>query len=166
MDEEWRTIPEFPDYEASDQGRIRRSVTGRVRKPADVNGRALVVSFTGGTGRTLGTLILSAFVGPRPPGRECSHLNGNYLDCRLANLTWETSAENEQRKREHGTYWNSRARKGGGHPAARLTEDDVRAIRVALASGVTSIALGEDYRVHHSTIRKIKRGKIWGHVEG
>lgn len=33
MAEEWRVIPEFPNYEASDAGRIRHRYTGYVRKP-------------------------------------------------------------------------------------------------------------------------------------
>jgi hypothetical protein len=46
-------------------------------------------------------LVLTAFVGPKPDGMECRHLNGNLLDNRLENLRWGTHSDNERDKRIH-----------------------------------------------------------------
>jgi hypothetical protein len=44
--------------------------------------------------RDVHRLILETFVGPRPPGKQCRHLNGDSLDNRLENLAWGTFHEN------------------------------------------------------------------------
>lgn len=44
--------------------------------------------------------VLEAWVGPRPEGMECDHINGDSLDNRLENLEWVTHQENMRRRRE------------------------------------------------------------------
>ena len=53
------------------------------------------------------TLVLEAFVGPRPDGLVCRHRNGNNHDNRLRNLAWGTYAENNRDTVQHGTHKNS-----------------------------------------------------------
>lgn len=43
------------------------------------------------------TLVALTWIGPRPHGYECDHLNGNILDYRASNLEWVTPAENRKR---------------------------------------------------------------------
>lgn len=50
---------------------------------------------------------------------------------------------------------------GTAHPKARLTEDDVRAIR---ASNATGVALAECYGVTTTLISNVRRGKTWKHI--
>jgi hypothetical protein len=49
-------------------------------------------------------LVLIAFVGPKPEGRECRHLNGDPGDNRLMNLVWGTSSENTDDTVRHGHH--------------------------------------------------------------
>jgi len=56
-------------------------------------------------------------------------------------------------------------RRGRGIPWAKLHEDDVVAIRVALANGEPTTRLAKAYHVAQSTIWSIKVGRIWRHVE-
>ena len=49
-------------------------------------------------------LILFAFVGPKPNGMECRHLNGNPADNRLENLVWGTRRENVFDSIKHGVF--------------------------------------------------------------
>lgn len=152
--EEWRTVPEFPTYLAHSSGRLRHQRSRQDRKPTD-NGAALTISLhdvtTGGmTSRNLGALILSAFVGPRPIGATCSHLNGDYTDNAIANLAWESHRENCARKPAHGTH------------GVKLDEDAVRAI---LASTLSHRAIAAEYGVAYSNVGAIKRREIWRHVE-
>lgn len=59
-------------------------------------------------------VVLESFVGPRPEGQECRHLNGNPLDNRLENLCWGTRKENAHDAIKHGTFFG----KGNYQPSA------------------------------------------------
>ncbi len=52
--------------------------------------------------RKVASLVLLAFVGPRPDGQQCRHLDGNSLNDKLDNLCWGTALENGADKRRHG----------------------------------------------------------------
>lgn len=51
-------------------------------------------------------LVLCAFVGPKPSGMECRHLNGIKTDCSVGNLSWGTPSENYEDNRRLGAYSN------------------------------------------------------------
>lgn len=57
-------------------------------------------------------LVAEAFIGPRPDGFECSHLNGDRSDNRPENLRWKTHVDNEADKEIHGTRY-----RGADHPS-------------------------------------------------
>jgi hypothetical protein len=50
------------------------------------------------------TLVLEAFVGPRPPGLVACHGNGDHFDNRLRNLRWGTYSDNAYDQVRHGTH--------------------------------------------------------------
>jgi len=138
--EEWRAIPGFEGlYEVSDLGRVRalrfrqwghnalRATPLMLRHALTTTGYPFV-QLTGlevgkPVNRVVHRLVLEAFVGPCPPEKECSHLNGQPTDARLVNLRWETHTENERRKVEHGTL-NVGDRNGNyTHPERRAWGD-------------------------------------------
>lgn len=112
----WLPIPGWVGlYEASDGGAIR-SVdrvlssggrrAGKVLTAEFIDYRARVRLHANGT-RTragVGALVLTAFVGPCPPGLECCHNNGNPNDNRVENLRWDTHSENVLDQVRHGTH--------------------------------------------------------------
>ncbi len=49
-------------------------------------------------------LVLEAFVGPRPPGQEVRHLDGDSSRSVLSNLAWGTKSENGYDRVRHGTH--------------------------------------------------------------
>jgi hypothetical protein len=100
--EAWRPSPTHPGYEASSLGRIRNAKTGRVLRPRVKTNGYLQVTLAGRT-VIVHTVVLQAFVGPRPDGCEASHLSGDRADNRPDNLTWESRSRNNQRKYSHGT---------------------------------------------------------------
>jgi hypothetical protein len=53
---------------------------------------------------------------------------------------------------------------GSLNPAAKLTEDQVRAIRSALHAGKTCAALSREYGVTDVLVGLIKRREKWRHV--
>jgi hypothetical protein len=54
---------------------------------------------------------------------------------------------------------------GERHGMSKLTEADVRTIRVELACGVLQAVLASRYGVGRTAISAIKTGKLWRHVE-
>lgn len=155
--EEWRIIPGYEPYEASNFGRVRRGE--KLRKPT-VNRRGgyhSVVLGLGGRKSKVNAyvhqLVLFAFVGPRPNGLEAAHLNGDPADNRLANLRWVTHTENMGHQRAHGT--------SGRQPAklSREKADQIRRLRQA--QGLKHRELAERFGVAPITIWRVLSGGIW-----
>jgi hypothetical protein len=114
--EQWRAIPGFEGfYEVSDLGRVRslerdepyrrRPGSFLRRRPARLlalsrgsNGY-LTVLLRGKT-HTVHTLVLKAFVGPRPAGLCCCHFpDPSPANNQLSNLRWDTYAANNAERR-------------------------------------------------------------------
>lgn len=104
-------------------------------------------------------IVLNTFVGPRSTGQETRHLDGDRTNNALSNLEWGTRLVNNRDKYGHGTM-----PVGERHHQAKLTEEDVRAIRRRLNAGETSVAIAADYGVAWPTIDAIYRGESWTHV--
>lgn len=103
--EEWRAIPGFANYEASNQGRIRNARTGRVLKAGPHHkGYAAYCLRSEGQNvyRTGHRCILEAFLGVRPDGLQTNHKNGIKTDNRLENLELVTPKENMRHARDTG----------------------------------------------------------------
>jgi hypothetical protein len=171
MSERWLPVPGYDGwYDVSDEGRVRSWRNGRwpTRRAApflvvgtiDKGGYRRVCLQKSGrdSAQRIHRLVLAAFVGSCPPGREAGHLNGIPHDNRASNLAWVTKAENEaHRKRDGGVPQGER------NPSAVLAETQVQSIR-ARAGSVTQEVLSAEYGVHQSTISNIITGKRWAHV--
>lgn len=75
----WKEIPIAPNYEVSNIGRVRNVKTGWTFNVNIKGGGYPRVTIRTNKGRkTLGvhTLVLLAFVGERPLGKEANHING------------------------------------------------------------------------------------------
>jgi hypothetical protein len=88
-------------YEVSDDGQVRsllrwRGSQTRVLKPWPNRYGYWCVSLSSGGKRNglVHTLMLSAFVGPRPPGALALHTDDNQNNNTLPNLRWGTYSEN------------------------------------------------------------------------
>lgn len=102
--EEWREVPGYGGrYFASSEGRIRGPLG--IRAQADHGPYVHVTIRRNGRAeaRLVHHLVLEAFVGPRPEGLQCRHLNGRHRDNRRENLRWGTPTENQLDRIEHGT---------------------------------------------------------------
>lgn len=102
--------------------------------------------------------VCTAKHGERPsPKHEAAHSCGNgHLACVNPNhLRWRSHAENMREMAEHG-----RSLRGGRHPNARLTSDDVREIR-AQHKKVRAAHLAERYGVCRETIYQIQARRSW-----
>lgn len=120
-------------YEVSDLGRVR-SVDRQVlrdgpqyKEPHWVTYRSRVLALSRQKHGYIGVLlwkdnryknlrvhrlVLRAFIGPCPAGKESLHGNGQRDDNRLANLRYGTSAENHQDRVRHGTAMRDWCKRG------------------------------------------------------
>lgn len=104
-------------------------------------------------------LVLEAFVGERPRGMLCRHLNGDPQDNRLTNLAWGTYKENEDDKKLHG-----RVPIGIRHHNAKLDDEKVAEIRQRRAAGEPLRSLARRFHVDRATINSVCKYETWKHV--
>jgi len=167
---EWRSIPNWPHYEVSEWGDIRRVKACKIRKAGAVlapffrdNGYVQIVLHTNGNARRflIHRLVAITFLGQQPtPLHEVAHLNGNRRNNHYSNLCWVLHRENEAHKNLHGTL-----RRGSQVGTARLDEPKVRLIKSLLRSGKSKPILAQQFGVSASTIRQISQNKTWRHVQ-
>lgn len=155
---EWRAIAGFPGYEVSDDGRVRRTVpNGRNHKPQELKAGKCLKGYrqfqigTMDVRRTVraSKLVLTTFVGPRPPGYHACHNDGcNTNDC-LSNLRWDTPKANQADRVKHGT-----ALFGEKNHATKLSPADIERIREAKLFGTrwTGGDLAQVYGVNRTRI--------------
>lgn len=164
--EVWKTIPDFPDYQVSNFGRVRSLKNTKVRtlkSSKGCNGYLHVNLSKDGIKRCklLNRLVLTTFIGEPPLNFQASHLDGSRDNNRLDNLRWESPQDNTLRKRLHGTD-----NKGERHNLAIITNDDVREIRRLSSLGYSQRKLAKMYGFSgHSSISYILRGQYWSHVK-
>jgi hypothetical protein len=165
MTEEWRFVPGYEPYQASSLGRIRRADRilrgwpdrdGYWRINTSINCRRKTVA--------VHTLVLLAFVGPRPSLEHTgAHGPAGISDNSVANLSWKTMAGQHEDQVRDGTD-----PKGERHPQAVLTDDQVRMIRRRYRShsrrdGAKAIAA--EIGVGYDCIWRVIAGNTWRHVD-
>lgn len=85
--EEWKDVPGTDGrYQASNAGRLRVK-RHTFYSFVTCSNKQGTVHINGKTKR-LATVILETFVGPRPEGMWCIHIDGNKDNCVLQNLKW------------------------------------------------------------------------------
>ena len=120
-------------------------------------------AFWGGGSRSEGRLVRAhrfsyeVHIGPIPEGAHVLHRCDNPRCVRPDHLELGDHAKN---MRDAGL--RRLMRRGARHGMARLTEDDVRAIRKLRASGMTQAEAGARFGVARSTVQNIDRGANWG----
>ena len=178
--ETWRDIEDLPGYQVSDLGRIR-SVDRLVMRSDGATERRrgqLLATGTGTHGYLLVTfwvrrdgkrrhksysmhrLVTTAFLGPRPGGKEVNHRNGVKTDNRLENLEYVTKVENEHHAHQIGL----KNHRGEANPVARLTEKDVQACKELYRQGVSQRELARRFGVSQPAVSLAVNGKNWKHV--
>jgi len=172
--EEWRLIPGYSLYEASNRGRIRTYRTQRIRTPVNLRGYlCMQLKDDNRKLRTRGVhcFIAETFLGVRPPGKDTiNHKNFDRSDNRPENLEFMSSSENMKHARTAGRYpkvtnptgYNGDAsRKGMSHTRVKITDDIVRMIRVSAKS---DSELAKELKLSSRHVNDIRRRKYWGHI--
>jgi len=166
MDERWAPIPGWP-YEASDQGRIRRSTGGKGAQKGKILSSMKsqlwqyksVLLYRGGreTSKRFNVhqLVMLAFVGEPPPDHQVNHKDGNKANNRLENLEYVTISENHLHAYETGLR---------SYVPKRLAVLDVLEIRDRAKAEPDFEALAEDYGVSVDTIRNVVHRRTYQDV--
>ncbi len=169
----WKPVPGMPYYEVSDQGRVRSYLARHkyskfIETPRPVKfeliddggyvyARLMVYKGEKKVRRNfrLHRLVLETFVGPPPaPGMHGCHGDGDKLNCRLANLRWDTPAGNAADKIKHGTLLD-----GERHYNHKLTAEQVAEIKAKTdwrKGDVTAMA--SRFGVSPDAVTKVKTG--------
>jgi hypothetical protein len=165
MSERWRLVPDWPDYEVSDYGRVRSRKYGKkMLKLVRAKSGHLKIHLRNNErhrNEYVHRLVLLAFVGPCPQGKESRH----YPDKRpsnnkLSNLSWATVTVNQRDRIEHNTHSHG-VRSG----KAKLTNAVVRTIRKIEAwPRGTLLKLAKKYGVSSTAILNVKTKRRWRHI--
>ena len=170
MDELWKVVQGFEDYEISTQGRVRSSKHQRthILKPRITHDGYVWYSLCkNGKGytRRANRLVAEAFI-PNPEGKPTvNHKDGDKRNNCVDNLEWMTKSEQMQHAYEHGL---KRPVRGTLQGNAVLTEDEVREIR-RLYKGHDPKrgmkALSKKYGVSEPTIDKCVRRVSYKNID-
>ena len=171
-DEQWCPVVGYEDlYEVSNLGRVRglvawsRWLAGRIRKPSRLKtGRLTIHLRTANHDKTvsLPVIVAAAFLGPRPPGMEINHLDGDFLNNRADNLEYTTPQGNKDHAKRLGLTAH-----GERNANAKLSDDLVRTIRQRYVRGKTGcgyLSLSREFGVSRIVISRIVRGVAWHRV--
>jgi hypothetical protein len=181
--EEWRQIVDWPDYEISSLGRVRRCRDALWRNakngklyPRQRAGTLLTPGInkktgyphvtlhaSGGSKKDINvhTLVCVAFHGPPPsPDHEVAHGDGSRSNNVWTNLRWATHQENAADMIEHG-----RTNRGTAAHQGKLCEEQVREIRKLSASGLDNAAIGRLFGVRRSSVRQIIKRLSWAWLD-
>ncbi len=168
-DEEWRPIKGYEGkYEVSNYGRVKsvsnihHSQVGKIMKPWEGNKKYLYITLIKDRKKktyAIHRLVLEAFVGERPEGKQCAHWDGNPHNNNVSNLRWATAKENCADRDRHG-----RTAKGEKQGSAVLDEKAVKSIMKLKDSGMSKYEVGHLACVSYSTIERIWNGEGWRDV--
>jgi hypothetical protein len=166
---EWRAIPGYEGrYEVSDSGAVRslstyRSTSGGELTPWTANKGYRYVSLrsVGSAKKSFAVhrLVLEAFEGPCPVGKQVAHWDGDPSNNHISNLRWATARENIADRTRHG-----RTAVGAKNGSAKLDQYTVKTIKRMKDCGFSTYETARLACVSSSTIDDIWSGETWKHV--
>lgn len=168
----WKPVPGFDGrYEASNKGRVRCVQAGkgwlkhtRIISPfVQKNGYRRLVLWSGKGQHSIGVhqVVAMAFIGPCPDGCEVNHIDCDKTNNCPENLEYITHRENMKHARR-ANRWDSEAHRAAVQRMRRLTDEQVREIRVSTS---TQRELGRRFGISQEAINCIKSRKTYRDVE-
>lgn len=157
--EEWRLIAEFPSYEVSNLGRVRR---GQYILRGTWSGYLRVTLYEQGRRCTaqVHVLVAKTFLGPKPSDKHLvAHIDGDSENNKVDNLRWATAAENSQDGHRLGEI-----PKGEDRYNARLTAQQVLDIRSTAPYRGYRQDLSKKYKIDPTYVDYIRQRRVWRHI--
>jgi len=152
----WKPIKEFPDYEISEFGIVRR-LDGKIMLQfmSPVYAKVTLTRDKKHYSRSIHRLVALAFLGKPPTEKHhAAHIDGHSWNNHYSNLKWCTASENQNDRIKHGTMYTPNYRR-------RLTRKDAFEIYHSLE---TISALADKYGVSMRHVQNIRSGKKWKSV--
>ena len=160
MQEIWKPLRESAWYDVSSLGHVRswrsrkrgqrREVPNQLKIWKSDWGVSVMLRLIDGdrrtTARIVAWLVAEAFIGPRPEGHVCRHLNDDQ---------WDNCAENWEDARRNG-----KAPVAQRHGCAKLTAGQVRQIRSVAKRGEAR-RIAQEFGVSEALVSMIRRGHNW-----
>jgi hypothetical protein len=161
----WKEIPGYEGlYEVSNTGFVRRADTKRMMSRWTCTTRGYWKTRLSNNGTAKGwdihTLVLLAFVGPRPEGHECRHLDGDRTNANLNNLQWGTAKENQNDRHRHGTH-----NLGENSARVKYTEERIRSAIEYYNTGVSALAVDRKFNFPKCFFSAVVTGSRWPHLQ-
>lgn len=167
MEENWKAIENFSDYQVSDLGRVRSKrktgswvvMTGGLTRNGMFYRRYTMVDDDGVKCLRNGHRLVLCTFKPRSDdsGPMVLHRDGNGQNNCLSNLYWGDAAQNAEDKLAHG--WSAQ---GELNPNRRLNEKQVEDIRQKYSTGcVRQVDIGEYYGITQTQVSRIVRNESW-----
>lgn len=164
--EEWKPVVGYEEYyEVSSLGKVRRSCDGQRRgikagfelKPhLSGSGYLFVGLYNRDTKKTHSTLlhnvVTAAFLGPKPPGIQVNHIDGNKLNPALSNLEYLTGGDNQRHAFQLGLMKKA------------LSTAQVREIRL-YEGKLSSRAIAAIFGISPTTVQYIWKRVYWANLE-
>lgn len=126
----WKSVPGWPDYEASNLGKLKRKSSGRILK----GHRFRLKHESKKVQLRIATIILLTFVGPAPKGKPLAcHLDDNHNHNKLTNLAWGSYRDNALDAIRNGkqVYTKARSRKISISKKGKPLSDATRKANIA-----------------------------------
>lgn len=169
MEEQWKTIPAWPDYAVSTFGRVMRltsknsGVAGAMLSQFKVCGYPSVNLCRSGQRQSVRVhrLVAEAFI-PRPvDATEVNHIDASRTNNHMANLEWVSASQN----RLHGYVHGACDAKGERNGHSKLTAGQVKQIRaISPKSRDDRRRVGAQFHVSAATVRDVVTRRTWGHI--
>jgi DNA-binding CsgD family transcriptional regulator len=166
--EVWQRIPDYPDYEVSDYGRVRKNSENGLFQVAfsyNPHGYVQVGLTANGVRKTkrVARLVAECFI-PRIEGKlQVNHIDGNKENNHFRNLEWCTPSENI--KHAFDTGLNIPHDRRGTSWKLRVTVIQVREICRRISAGERNLDICQTLNLGKTSIvSQIRRRKTWSHI--
>lgn len=149
--EEWKTVPEFPNYKVSNFGRISNGK--QILKQEPNNSGYLKVNFWKNKkphSKTVHRQVALLFVDNPNGYSEVNHIDGNKLNNKYDNLEWCTRSANNKHALQNGLRLNPNPK--------LLTPIQEKELKFQYKNGSTQKELANFYNVHPDSLKKYLKG--------
>lgn len=166
--EQWKEVVDYPTYEISDMGNVRRwDPKRRLKIRVSVAPAPFYIMFNVWENRINKKLyvhreMLKAFIPCSDP--KLTHVcfkDGDITNLKLSNLYWSSQTKRMRRRHKEGGY-----PKGQDHYMAKLTDQDVIEMKAMWESEeYTQQFIADKFGIHPTTLNNILKGRYWTHLK-